>query len=103
LSVREIRSGQRRCLGKPPRDLGGKDGEQYGEPALGATEIGAGENDAGANDADADLASPTDGEQESGICIYPPGPRLGRLREKAREKDYQNGVRTISGIPGTLG
>jgi hypothetical protein len=56
-----------------------------------------------ANDADADLASPTDGEQESGIRIYPPGPRLGCLREKAREKDYQNGVRTISGIPGTLG
>jgi hypothetical protein len=30
-------------------------------------------------------------------------PRLGRLREKDREKDYQNGVRTISGIPGMLG
>ena len=72
LSVREIRSGQCKCVGKPLRDLGGKDREHSGEPALGATQISSREYDASRDDADADLAATGHGQHED-LVIRTPG------------------------------
>jgi hypothetical protein len=73
LDVIEIGSGDRQRPSKSTGNLGGNGREQRSQAPRGVAEIGGGKYHSGANDTDDDLAAPTDGKQEGGICIDPAG------------------------------